>query len=189
MPLERLLDRVITDSGYDRALLALPDGRRRMANVRKLMRLARAFEAEQGGDLRAFIDDLAEQDVLAAREGEAPLEAEDLGAVRLMTIHAAKGLEFPVVCVADLGRSGKGDDDALRVTDDGRVGLKIASHGRRLGEGPRPGGDRGPAEARAGRGGAADLLRRDDASTGAARALRCDGHREVAGARSCSACR
>jgi ATP-dependent exoDNAse (exonuclease V) beta subunit len=44
-----------------------------------------------------------------------------------MTVHAAKGLEFPVVCVADLGRSGRGDDDALRVTDDGRVGLKIAS--------------------------------------------------------------
>ena len=127
VPLERLLDRVITDAGYDRTLLALPDGRRRMANVRKLMRLARNFEAEQGGDLRAFIDHLAEQDVLAAREGEAPLEAEDLHAVRLMTIHAAKGLEFPVVCVADLGRSGRGDDDALRVTDDGRVGLKIAS--------------------------------------------------------------
>ena len=127
VPLERLLDRVITDAGYDRTLLALSDGRRRMANVRKLMRLARTFEADQGGDLRAFIDYLAEQDVLAAREGEAPLEAEDLNAVRLMTIHAAKGLEFPVVCVADLGRSGKGDDDALRVTEDGRVGLKIAS--------------------------------------------------------------
>jgi ATP-dependent helicase/nuclease subunit A len=127
--LERLLDRVVTDSGYDRVLLALPDGRRRMANVRKLMRLARRFEADNGGDLRGFIDYLAEQDLLAAREGEAPLEAEDLQAVRLMTIHAAKGLEFPVVCVADLGRSGRGDDDALRVTDDGRVGLKIASLG------------------------------------------------------------
>ena len=129
LSLERLLDRIITDGGYDRTLLALPDGRRRMANVRKLMRLARQFEADRGADLRGFIDYLAEQDLLAAREGEAPLEAEDLQAVRLMTIHAAKGLEFPVVCVADLGRSGRGDDDALRVTDDGRVGLKIASLG------------------------------------------------------------
>ena len=129
LSLEHLLDRVITDTGYDRTLLALPDGRRRMANVRKLMRLARRFEADRGADLRGFIDHLAEQDLLAAREGEAPLEAEDLQAVRLMTIHAAKGLEFPVVCVADLGRMGRGDDDALRVTDDGRVGLKIASLG------------------------------------------------------------
>ena len=129
LSLERLLDRVITDSGYDTRLLALPDGRRRMANVRKLMRLARVFESERGADLRGFIDHLAEQDLLSAREGEAPLEAEDLRAVRLMTIHAAKGLEFPVVCVADLGRSGRGDDDALRVTEDGRVGLKIASLG------------------------------------------------------------
>ena len=39
-----------------------------------------------------------------AREGEAALESEGLDAVRLMTIHRAKGLEFPVVCVADLGR-------------------------------------------------------------------------------------
>jgi ATP-dependent exoDNAse (exonuclease V) beta subunit len=129
LSLERLLDRVISDAGYDLELLALPDGRRRMANVRKLMRLARIFEADQGDDLRGFIDYLAEQDLLAAREGEAPLEAEDLHAVRLMTIHAAKGLEFPVVCLADLGRSGRGDDDALRVTDDGRVGLTIASMG------------------------------------------------------------
>jgi ATP-dependent exoDNAse (exonuclease V) beta subunit len=44
-----------------------------------------------------------------------------------MTIHAAKGLEFPVVCVADLGRVAFKDDDALRVTDDGRVGLSVAS--------------------------------------------------------------
>jgi RecB family exonuclease len=44
-----------------------------------------------------------------------------------MTIHAAKGLEFPVVCVADLGRAGRGDDGGLQVTDGGRVGLRIAS--------------------------------------------------------------
>ena len=42
-----------------------------------------------------------------AREGEAALESEGLDAVRLMTIHRAKGLEFPVVCVADLGRHGR----------------------------------------------------------------------------------
>lgn len=125
--LETLIDRAVTRTGYDRAVLAMPAGERRMANVRKLMRLAREFEADQGRDLRGFIDLVAERDLIAAREGEAPLEAEQLDAVRLMTVHRAKGLEFGVVCVADLGKSGREDDSALRITDDGRVGMRLAS--------------------------------------------------------------
>ncbi|HEX6461228.1 MAG TPA: UvrD-helicase domain-containing protein [Thermoleophilaceae bacterium] len=127
LSLETLIDRAVTRSGYDRVVLRMPDGERRMANVRKLMRLAREYEADEGRDLRGFIDFVAEQDMLRAREGEAPLETEGIDAVRLMTIHAAKGLEFPLVCVADLGRAAFKDDDALRVTEDGRVGLSVAS--------------------------------------------------------------
>ena len=108
--LETLIDRAVTRTGYDRHILSLPAGTRRMANVRKLMRMAREFEADEGRDLRGFIDTLAERDVLQPREGEAPLEAEALDAVRLMTVHRAKGLEFPVVCVADLGKDGREDD-------------------------------------------------------------------------------
>ena len=125
--LEALIDRVITGSGYDRAVLAMVDGDRRMANLRKLMRMAREYEAEEGRDLRGFIDFVAERDLISEREGQAPLEAEDLDAVRLMTIHRAKGLEFPVVCVADLGKGGREDDTQLRITEDGRVGLRLAS--------------------------------------------------------------
>ncbi|HEY7630705.1 MAG TPA: UvrD-helicase domain-containing protein [Thermoleophilaceae bacterium] len=127
LSLETLIDRAVTSSHYDRVVLRMPDGERRMANVRKLMRLAREYEANEGRDLRGFIDFVAEQDMLRAREGQAPLETEGIAAVRLMTIHAAKGLEFPVVCVADLGRTTHRDDDALRVTEDGRVGLSVAS--------------------------------------------------------------
>lgn len=127
LSLETLIDRAVTRSGYDRVVLRMPDGERRMANVRKLMRLAREYEADEGRDLRGFIDFVAEQDMLRTREGEAPLETEGIDAVRLMTIHAAKGLEFPLVCVADLGRVAFKDDDALRVTEDGRVGLSVAS--------------------------------------------------------------
>jgi ATP-dependent exoDNAse (exonuclease V) beta subunit len=129
LSLETLIDRAVTSAGYDRVVLRMPDGERRMANVRKLMRLAREFEADEGRDLRGFIDFVAEQDMLSAREGQAPLETEGIQAVRLMTIHAAKGLEFPLVAVADLGRVAFKDDDALRVTDDGRVGLSVASMG------------------------------------------------------------
>jgi len=125
--LETLIDRAVTRSGYDRHLLALPAGDRRMANVRKLMRMAREYEADEGRDLRGFIDFVAERDLVQAAEGQAPLEAEDLDAVRLMTVHRAKGLEFPLVCVADLGKTGREDDAALRVTDDGRMGMRLAS--------------------------------------------------------------
>ncbi|HEX2161644.1 MAG TPA: PD-(D/E)XK nuclease family protein, partial [Thermoleophilaceae bacterium] len=127
--LEALIDRGVTRSGYDLHLLALPAGRRRMANVRKLMRLAREFEAEEGRDLRRFIDYVAERDELGERQGEAPLEPEDVQAVRLMTVHRAKGLEFPVVCVADLGKPGREDRSALQISDDGAVGISLAQLG------------------------------------------------------------
>ena len=125
--LETLIDRAITLTGYDRRVLPLPAGDRRLANVRKLMRMAREFEADEGRDLRAFIDFVAERDLIQEREGEAPLEAEELDAVRLMTIHRAKGLEFPVVCVADLGKDGREERGPLRISEDGTLGLRLAS--------------------------------------------------------------
>jgi ATP-dependent helicase/nuclease subunit A len=125
--LETLIDRAVTRTGYDRHVLSLPAGERRMANVRKLMRMAREYEAEEGRDLRGFIDFVAERDLIQEREGEAPLEAEGLDAVRLMTVHRAKGLEFPCVCVADLGKDGREDYGSLRISDDGSTGLRLAS--------------------------------------------------------------
>jgi len=127
--LETLIDRAVTRSGYDRAVLAMPAGDRRMANVRKLMRMAREYESEEGRDLRGFIDFVAERDLISDQEGQAPLEAEDLEAVRIMTIHRAKGLEFPVVCVADLGKRGRDDDSGLRIDQDGQVGIRLADLG------------------------------------------------------------
>ena len=120
-----LVERAVTASGYDRRVLALPGGERRMANVRKLKRLTREFEAAEGRHLRGFLDMIDRRGVAAAREGEAPLEGEGIDAVRLMTIHAAKGLEFPLVCVGDLGRGEPCDTPPLRVSADGRVGLRL----------------------------------------------------------------
>ena len=103
--LETLIHRAISETGYDRHVLSLPAGGRRMANVRKLMRMAREYEAEEGRDLRGFIDTLAERDAAQPREGEAPLEAEALDAVRLMTIHRAKGSSSPWVAWAIWART------------------------------------------------------------------------------------
>ena len=128
-PLEVLLERAIVATGYDLATLARPGGDRRLANLRKLMRLAGEYERAEGRDLRGFLADAQQRDLAEAREGEAALESEGLDAVRLMTIHRAKGLEFPVVCVADLGRKAGGSRSPLLVERDGTAGLRLAPLG------------------------------------------------------------
>ena len=124
------IERVVAAAGYDLHVLSLPSGERRLANVHKLLRLAADYEREHGRDVRGFVD-LANAELEAeAREADAPVELGDLDAVRLMTIHAAKGLEFPVVCVADLGRRGRADDG--RPARRRRPGRPAARRARRL---------------------------------------------------------
>lgn len=99
-----LLRAVLDRTGFEATLARLDlDGGRRRPNVLKFLDLARG----QGGvSLSLF---LAHVDMLQgreAREGEALAGEAPSDALQLMTIHGAKGLEFPVVAVADLGRSG-----------------------------------------------------------------------------------
>ncbi|HJU46613.1 MAG TPA: 3'-5' exonuclease, partial [Gaiellaceae bacterium] len=124
--LEALCEQVLSEHDYDLAVLARWDGRRRYANLRKLARLARAFEAMRGPDIEGFVRFVREQESLGAHELEAVAEEEGADAVRLLTIHAAKGLEFKVVVVADAGRdTGKppGPDEIVALSD-GRFGFK-----------------------------------------------------------------
>ncbi|MGI8428794.1 MAG: UvrD-helicase domain-containing protein [Solirubrobacteraceae bacterium] len=138
--IEELIDRALERTGYDLAMLAMPGGERRLANVRKLMRLAREHEASCGRDLTGFVELVRGRSAWRAgsvglgepresRESEAPVEGEALDAVRLMTVHRAKGLEFEIVCVADLGRGPRRAADLLRIARDGRLGLRLAQPG------------------------------------------------------------
>lgn len=104
LPLDSLVERTMNAFGYDLALLARPQPTGRMANVRKLMRLAAEFEQNEGRDLRAFLVQAAESTQRDEREGMAPVQAEAHDGVRIMTVHGAKGLEFPVVAVPELDR-------------------------------------------------------------------------------------
>jgi ATP-dependent exoDNAse (exonuclease V) beta subunit len=129
-----LLSRVLVQTGYDEAMLALPGGRRRLANVRKLLRLAGEHEREHGPDLAGFARLVTERAAgLGAdvRESEAPVEGDGVDAVRVMTIHRAKGLEWPIVCVADLGRSPRPAAQILRVGSGDRIGLRLSRPGAR----------------------------------------------------------
>ncbi|MGE5598597.1 MAG: PD-(D/E)XK nuclease family protein, partial [Bacteroidota bacterium] len=78
------------------------------------------------GELGEFLDYLAALEGLAVREGEVPLAGAD-DAVLLLTVHRAKGLEFPVVFLPDLGRALASHSPTLLVAEDGRAGLRFGS--------------------------------------------------------------
>ncbi|HLJ16056.1 MAG TPA: UvrD-helicase domain-containing protein [Bryobacteraceae bacterium] len=78
-----------------------PAGHQVLANVHRIADLARSFETGGGISFRGFVEDLAAQ-AEKSESAEAPVLDEDAEGVRLMTVHNAKGLEFPIVILADM---------------------------------------------------------------------------------------
>ena len=81
--------------------LLRPGGNQILANVARVADLARTYEMTGGVSFRGFVEELTAQ-AEKAEASEAPVLEEDSDGVRLMTVHGAKGLEFPVVILADL---------------------------------------------------------------------------------------
>jgi ATP-dependent helicase/nuclease subunit A len=77
-----------------------PGGGRVLANVTRLIDLARRFETTVATSFRSFVEYLQEESE-GGEANEAPLLEQDAEGVKLMTVHKAKGLEFPVAILAD----------------------------------------------------------------------------------------
>ncbi|HEX9372512.1 MAG TPA: UvrD-helicase domain-containing protein [Roseiflexaceae bacterium] len=94
-----LLRAALRATGYLATISGLHDGDRRRVNIEKLLEAARRAGGAGLATFSAYLEDVLN---LEAREGEAPLEGG--GAVRLMTVHRSKGLEFPIVVLPDMAR-------------------------------------------------------------------------------------
>src|SRR5204862_3768573 len=93
----RLLEATRAHVGF----ILRPAGEQSLANVLPVAALARPYEAAGGISFRGFIDEL-QRAAESTEAAEAPILEEGSDGVRLMTVHKAKGLEFPVVILADL---------------------------------------------------------------------------------------
>jgi ATP-dependent helicase/nuclease subunit A len=108
LPIAGLLNAVFADSGFDAATQFESLGDRKLANLWKLLELARTFDRSGLFGLAEFIGRLGDLVRSQPREEQAATQPENADVVRLMSIHQAKGLEFPVVFVPDLAAIGRG---------------------------------------------------------------------------------
>ena len=111
LPLAAVLNRAIELTGYDASLLAEFLGRRKLANLRKLIEMARQFDRTGLYTISEFVTRIRESISEQADEELAATQAESSDVIRLMTIHQSKGLEFPVVIVADMDSGRQGGRD------------------------------------------------------------------------------
>ncbi|HUZ08278.1 MAG TPA: 3'-5' exonuclease, partial [Candidatus Paceibacterota bacterium] len=119
--LSQCLETILAETHYDDWLKSRPRGAQRHANVQRFLNLAEKFDQFQRQGLFRFL-----KFIEALREAEVEPEVSpvaDENAVRLMSIHQSKGLEFPVVAVADLAKSFNTQDLRGEIIFDEEFGL------------------------------------------------------------------
>ncbi|MBL8683391.1 MAG: UvrD-helicase domain-containing protein [Myxococcales bacterium] len=109
LPPDEVLRIILAERNYAAVLAALPFGAQRAANVDKLVGLAQEASRRGGEDssVAGFVRYVDRMRAAAEHETEVDVSDVSTGAVQLLSIHAAKGLEWPVVFVAQTSRRRK----------------------------------------------------------------------------------
>jgi ATP-dependent helicase/nuclease subunit A len=122
MPLHELVKAALDSSLYLTRTLAGPEGTQKAGNVMKFLDILREYDGRERGGIGGFLKFCELMRSYGPQEEEAALESFSGDAVKVMTIHAAKGLEFPVVVVADMARRFNFDKDKFLVSREMEVG-------------------------------------------------------------------
>ncbi len=121
-PLTKLLETCLTLTQLDSIYGAMGDGETRKENLQAFFAMAAEFEAggSRGlGEFLDYLDALEEKGVLSAGNAQG-------GAVTIMSIHKSKGLEFPVVILAGLGREFNRESLRAQILCDKELGLGLS---------------------------------------------------------------
>lgn len=103
-PMHELLWKILDTTGYGDYAASMPGGAQRKANLDMLIEKARAYESTSYKGLFHFVRYIEQLQKYDVDYGEASIEDEHSDTVRVMTIHKSKGLEFPIVIVAGMGK-------------------------------------------------------------------------------------
>ncbi|SHO52007.1 UvrD-helicase domain-containing protein [Anaerocolumna xylanovorans] len=115
LTINELIVKVLEDTGYYNYVSAMPGGDKRRANLDMLVQQAISFEKTSYSGLFHFIRYMERLDRYDVDFGEAKVTGEDEKSVRIMSIHKSKGLEFPVVFVAGMGKNFNLQDSRAKV--------------------------------------------------------------------------
>ena len=124
-PMHELLWRILKETGYGDYVSALPGGEQRRANLDMLVEKARAYEATSYKGLFHFVRYIEQLKKYDVDYGEASIEDEQSDTVRVMTIHKSKGLEFPIVFAAGMGKRINMQDARSSVALHARLGVGL----------------------------------------------------------------
>ncbi len=112
------------------AYLALPGGEQRLANLDRLVQLAEEAERKVQGGVARFAREQLRRIEQGHAEPVMPVPVDGRGAVTITTVHQSKGLEFPVVLLADLAHGTRLDTGSLRYHRDRGVVFRPAQRGQ-----------------------------------------------------------
>ncbi|HBN57649.1 MAG TPA: helicase-exonuclease AddAB subunit AddA [Lachnospiraceae bacterium] len=123
--IHELLWQIVTETGYTDEVRALPGGEQRAANVQMLLQKAQDYEKISYHGLFHFVRYIEKLQKYQVDFGEADLSDGGGEAVRIMSIHHSKGLEFPVVFVAGMGKSFNRQDSRSKVVLHNTYGIGL----------------------------------------------------------------
>lgn len=120
-----LICHIIEDTYFRQFISATNVGKKRMANVEMLLEKAKAYEDGPYSGLFNFVRYIEKLKQYKVEQGEANLTNENDDSVKLMTIHKSKGLEYPVVFVAGMGKKMNMQDASKKLVIHHTMGIGI----------------------------------------------------------------
>lgn len=118
-----LINEILKDTGYDYYISAMPNGKRRHLNIEALKQKAVNYENISYKGLFNFVRYIEKIQYLDVDDGEASTSSENDNAVKIMTIHKSKGLQFPIVFLCNTTGKMKPDTDKIAVDEAGGIGV------------------------------------------------------------------